>query len=237
MTANQQNLTQWQVELKEKPVAEILRWAADSFPGQLVFATSLGLEDQVLTDLIARNNIAIPIFTLDTGRLFPETYELLGRTERQYGIKIEVYFPKAEAVEAMVNQHGINLFRESVELRKHCCQARKIEPLRRALAGRQAWIAGLRREQAVTRSELQLVEWDGGNGLFKINPLANWSQQDAWDYVHQNNVPYNPLHAQNFPSIGCACCTRAIKTGEDVRAGRWWWESPEHKECGLHNRK
>ena len=215
---------------------EILRWAASRFAGKASFATSLGVEDQALTAMIAGSSLDIPIFTLDTGRRFPETYDLINATQDRFGVDITVYSPDTDQLEAMVNRHGVNLFRDSVELRRECCRVRKIEPLRRALAGLDAWICGLRREQAPTRTDLKAVEWDEGNGLVKICPLIDWTEEDAWSYVREHGVPYNALHDSGFPSIGCACCTRAIEPGEDVRAGRWWWESPDKKECGLHSR-
>jgi phosphoadenosine phosphosulfate reductase len=236
MPALQDQLQALAGELAGKTAVEQLAWAAATFPGKLAFASSLGAEDQVLTDLIARHNLPIPIFTLDTGRLFQESYDLLERTERKYGIKVKIMFPDAGEVERMTGEHGVNLFRESVELRKLCCGVRKIAPLRRALAGLDLWIVGLRREQSVTRTALDYLEWDAGNGLLKLSPLADWSEEQTWDYIKANGVPYHALHDQGFPSIGCACCTRAIQPGEDIRAGRWWWENPEHKECGLHNR-
>jgi phosphoadenosine phosphosulfate reductase len=229
-------LEAWQAELAGKSAEHVLAWAAAQFRGKIRFATSLGLEDQVLTDMIARAGLPIALFTLDTGRLFQETYDLIDRTRERYGIDIEICFPEADAVRAMVHEHGVNLFRKSVDLRKRCCGVRKIEPLRRAIAGQDAWIVGLRREQSVTRSEMRVVEWDGGNGLVKVSPLIDWTEPRVRDYVKNNKVPYNPLHDQNFPSIGCACCTRAVADGEDIRAGRWWWENPEQKECGLHGR-
>ena len=221
-------------ELEGKDPETVLRRAWETFGDGLVFATSLAAEDQVITDIIARNGWPIPFVTLDTGRLFPETYEVLAETERRYGIKVKVFFPDRGQVEAMVAEQGINLFRESVAARKRCCFVRKIEPLRRALAPYKAWLCGLRREQSVTRAGVQVVEDDAANGLVKVNPLAAWSEQDVWGYIAARQVPYNPLHDRGFPSIGCACCTRAVTRTEDVRAGRWWWEEPEHKECGLH---
>ncbi len=198
------------------------------------FANSLGAEDMVLTDLIVKHKLPIEIFSLDTGRLPAETYALMTTVDRHYGLKLKVYFPQAEEVESYVRQHGINAFYDSVTLRKACCYARKVEPLRRALAGKRAWITGMRAEQAATRGQLATREYDEGNGLEKFNPLADWSEKEIWTYIKQHGVPYNALHEQFYPSIGCAPCTRAISLGEDVRAGRWWWESPESKECGLH---
>ncbi|MDR1672453.1 MAG: phosphoadenylyl-sulfate reductase [Bacteroidales bacterium] len=201
---------------------------------KIALSSSLSIEDQVITDMMLKMKSDARIFTLDTGRLFPETYSLMDKTGLQYGVKIEIFFPDCVQVQEMVNTDGINLFYESVEKRKKCCRVRKLEPLQRAFSGLQAWICGLRREQSVTRQDMQMVEWDEGNHLLKINPLINWTEQQVWDYIRTHRVPYNKLHEQNYPSIGCQPCTRAIKDGEDVRAGRWWWESPEHKECGLH---
>lgn len=200
----------------------------------LVFATSLAAEDQVITDMIARSRLPIPLVTLDTGRLFPETYALLAETERRYGVKIRVVFPNAAEVESMVAEKGVNLFTDSVENRKQCCRVRKLEPLKRALSPYRAWICGLRREQSVTRAAIRVVEDDAADGRVKINPLAEWTERQVWEAIAARGVPYNPLHDRGYPSIGCACCTRAVKRTEDVRAGRWWWEVPEHKECGLH---
>lgn len=198
------------------------------------FANSLGAEDMVLTDLIVREALDIEIFSLDTGRLPAETYDLMGRIKRHYGLTLQFYFPRHNLVEAYTREHGINGFYESVDLRKACCHARKVEPLQRALVGKRAWITGLRAEQAATRSGLPVREHDAGNGLEKFNPLADWTEQEVWSYIHANDVPYNRLHTQGYPSIGCAPCTRAVAAGEHVRAGRWWWESPATKECGLH---
>jgi len=205
--------------------------------GTVVFANSFGAEDMVLTDLISKHAPQIGIFSLDTGRLPAETYALLDRTVSHYGITINTYFPDAKEVEVFITDKGANAFYNSVELRKECCRIRKVEPLKRALSGNKAWITGLRREQAATRTELPASEWDDGNGLFKFNPLTEWSQDDVWNYIKHFDVPYNELHDRNFPSIGCAPCTRAISAGEDLRAGRWWWEDPLSKECGLHVKK
>ncbi|MBM4104665.1 MAG: phosphoadenylyl-sulfate reductase [Planctomycetes bacterium] len=213
---------------------EILDYVAGLFDGKIAFATSFGAEDQVLTDMLWRLGRKIRIFTLDTGRLPQETYDVMEAVKEKYNLDIKVYFPDALRVETMVGQKGPNLFYRSVENRKSCCQVRKVEPLRRALTGLEAWICGLRREQAVTRQNIETVAWDEQFELFKICPLALWSQQDVWNYIQQNNVPYHPLHDKGYPSIGCAPCTRAIGPDEDIRAGRWWWEEPEHKECGLH---
>jgi phosphoadenosine phosphosulfate reductase len=199
-----------------------------------VFANSFGAEDMVLTDIIARYYPGIEMFTLDTGRLPEETYNLMREVAERYGIRIPVYFPESAAVEAYVAQHGPNGFYDSIDLRKTCCHIRKVEPLKRALRGKRAWITGLRRDQAPTRKDLSESEFDAGNGLQKISPLLDWSLPDVWAYLKQFDVPYSALHDKGYTSIGCAPCTRAITPGEDVRAGRWWWENPEIKECGLH---
>ncbi|MCA1322950.1 phosphoadenylyl-sulfate reductase [Herbaspirillum sp. alder98] len=201
-----------------------------------VFASSLAAEDMVLTDLILRAGLQdrIGIFSLETGRLHAETLEMFDRINATYGYQVEAYRPQPEAVEHYVRQHGLNAFYDSVELRKECCRIRKMEPLNRALAGKRAWVTGQRRAQSVTRAALDVQERDDAHGMEKFNPLADWSEQDVWDYIRANDVPYNRLHDQGFPSIGCQPCTRAIEPGEDVRAGRWWWENPDSKECGLH---
>lgn len=219
--------------MAEQPVGEALQALARLFPESIVFSTSLGQEDQVLTDIIARHPSDIRIFTLDTGRLFYEHYDLLEKTEARYKTKIQVYFPQATAVESMVNEKGVNLFYESVESRKQCCHVRKVEPLNRALQGAKIWITGLRSGQTELRKDLPVVEWLEEKQLYKINPLLHWSYEDILEYIKEHNVPYNPLHDQGFISIGCAPCTRAIEPGEDPRAGRWWWEQTQ-KECGLH---
>ena len=216
---------------------EALTWFLNEYHGKIALASSMGAEDQVLTDMIVKIDPSAQIFTLDTGRLFYETYELIEKTSLRYKVKIDVYFPDPSKVEAMVNEKGINLFFQSVENRKQCCHVRKIEPLKRAFSGLDVWICGLRREQSTTRTQNEMVEWDEANGLIKLNPLIDWTEQQVWDYIKEHNVPYNVLHDKGFPSIGCQPCTRAIFPGEDVRAGRWWWENPETKECGLHNRK
>lgn len=198
------------------------------------FASSLGAEDMVLTDLIVRDRLDIEIFSLDTGRLPPETYELIDEVRKRYGLTLRLYYPRHNLLEAYTREYGINAFYDSVELRKGCCHVRKVEPLQRALAGRKAWITGMRASQAATRSELPIRSFDAINGLQKFNPLAEWNEREVWAYLKRNGVPYNALHDKFYPSIGCAPCTRAITPGEDVRAGRWWWENPESKECGLH---
>jgi phosphoadenosine phosphosulfate reductase len=218
---------------KAAAAARLLRSAARDF-APAVFANSLGAEDMVLTDLIWSGGIDIGIFSLDTGRLPAETYELIGRVERHYGRRIEVFYPERAGVEACVAAHGIDGFRASVAARQACCQARKVEPLRRKLAGKKAWVTGLRAAQSATRDGLRHIGYDFGFDLVKFNPLAYWSEREIWAYLQKRGVPYNALHDRHYPSIGCAPCTRAVRPGEDVRAGRWWWESPATKECGLH---
>lgn len=212
----------------------LLSWVARRLDRRVAFASSLGAEDQVLTHLISRVAPSIPIFTIDTGRLPQETYDLLEETRTRYGLPVEVLFPNPADVEPMVFEWGPNLFHRSVEDRKLCCHVRKVKPLERRLAGLEAWITGLRREQAVTRSDLQAVQWDEAHQLIKLNPLVDWTEDQVWDYIRARNVPYSRLHDRGYPSIGCAPCTRAVAPGEDIRAGRWWWEQPQHKECGLH---
>jgi len=221
------------VSRKATAVVKVLEEVARDF-SPAVFASSLGAEDQVLTDLIVKSGLPITIFSLDTGRLPTETYDLIADVEKHYGIKLKLYYPKNEAVEQYVRVNGINGFYDSVEQRKGCCHARKVEPLQRALAGNKAWVTGLRAQQATTRAGLPVREWDAGNGLEKFNPLSDWTEKEVWAYIRLHGVPYNALHDKHYPSIGCGPCTRAIAAGEDVRAGRWWWENPESKECGLH---
>ncbi len=216
--------------------ADILALASKEFGSKITFATSLGEEDQVLTDMIAKHAPDIEIFTLDTGRLFAQTYDLWDKNQKRYtDVTFKVYFPDTKAVEDMVKNKGINLFYDSVENRKLCCGVRKVEPLRRALSGVDAWVTGLRRAQSLTRTDAQAFEWDAANDKIKVNPLIDWSLDQVRDYILDNGVDINPLHAQGFVSIGCAPCTRAINEGEDIRAGRWLWEQAEQKECGLHN--
>lgn len=199
-----------------------------------VFASSLAAEDMVLTDLILKAQLPIAIFSLETGRLHPETLAVLDAVKAKYGYDVQLYRPQTEAVDAYVAQNGKDAFYNSIEMRRECCRIRKVEPLGRALAGKKAWVTGQRRAQSATRSDLAIQEDDPAHGMVKFNPLADWSEDDVWNYIRANDVPYNALHDQGFPSIGCAPCTRAIQPGEDVRAGRWWWENPESKECGLH---
>lgn len=219
----------------EQAVTLLKRIATEYSPAAL--ANSLGAEDMVLTDLICTEKLAIENFSLDTGRLPSETCDLIAEVKEHYGLKLTVYFPRHELVEAYVREHGINAFYESVELRKGCCHVRKVEPLQRALSGKKAWITGMRAQQSAMRQGLPVQAFDAVNGLEKFNPLADWTEKEVWAYIKLNDVPYNALHDKHYPSIGCAPCTRAITVGEDIRAGRWWWEQPESKECGLHVKK
>ena len=224
------------VATKRSQVLNVLKEAASKFPA-ITFANSFGAEDMVLTDIIMREKLAIEIFSLDTGRLPAETYTLMAEAENTYSTKLKVYFPKHEVVEQYVQIKGINAFYESTDLRKACCHMRKVEPLQRALGSKQAWITGMRADQATTRANLPVQEFDEGNKLEKFNPLSDWNEQEVWAYIRLHEVPYNKLHDAFYPSIGCAPCTRAVAMGEDVRAGRWWWEDPTSKECGLHVKK
>lgn len=214
---------------------DVLRWAMDAFPGALALAWS-GAEDVAVLDMMWRlDPKRTRVFTLDTGRLNPETYELIDAVREKYKLPVDVMFPQAKDVEALVREKGMNLFYHSIDNRKACCQVRKVEPLNRALAGLDGWITGLRKSQSVTRGRLSKVEIDPVHGkIAKINPLCDWSTAQVFDYMAANGVPKNRLHEQGYPSIGCAPCTRAVKPGEDERAGRWWWENPDSKECGLH---
>ncbi|NMO13487.1 phosphoadenylyl-sulfate reductase [Pyxidicoccus fallax] len=221
--------------LKDAPAQEVLAWVEQRFGARAALASSFGVEDMVLIDLARHHAPSLRIFTLDTGRLPPETYELIEVVRNRYGATVETFFPERARVEALESSQGYFSFRKSLEARKECCAIRKVEPLRRALAGREAWLTGLRREQSVNRAAVEVAELDREHGgLIKLNPLAAWTRQDVWSYVKANAVPYNSLHDRGYPSIGCAPCTRAVKPYEDERAGRWWWESREHSECGLH---
>ena len=216
-------------------LTESLRFLSENFTGKIVFSTSFGIEDQVITNEIFTSKLNnIEVFTLDTGRLFPETYAVWDKTNLQYGKQIKAYYPQASTLEKYVNQNGINGFYASVENRKECCHIRKVEPLNRALEGANLWITGLRAEQSQNRQNVQLLEWDQNFKLYKYNPLLNWTLEEVVSCLKQNGVPYNVLHDKGYVSIGCAPCTRAIKEGEDFRAGRWWWEDQSKKECGLH---
>ena len=222
-------------ELEGKSPQDVLVWGLQHFFPRIALASSFGAEDVALIDMLVTLNPKVTIFTLDTGRLNEETYDVMERIRQKYGIAIKSYFPNFERVQALEREKGFYSFRQSVENRKECCGIRKVEPLGRALGELDAWITGLRRTQAVTRADVPKVELDAAHGgMVKLNPLADWSESQVWDHIKQHQVPYNALHDAGYPSIGCAPCTRAIKPGEDVRAGRWWWEHPEQKECGLH---
>ena len=223
-------------KIEESSLPDGLRLISEWFPGKVVFSSSLGQEDQVLTDVIFKNDLPITIFTIDTGRLFNETYELLDRTTARYKKNIQVYFPEAADVEEFVVSKGINSFYESVDNRKECCHIRKVKPLNRALNGAEVWITGLRAEQSNNRHDMPMIEWSEERKLYKFNPLIRWTYVEMMDYINKFNVPYNRLHDKGFISIGCAPCTRAVEPGEDARAGRWWWETSQ-KECGLHETK
>ncbi|MGE0638217.1 MAG: phosphoadenylyl-sulfate reductase [Bacteroidia bacterium] len=222
-------------QFKGKPIPEVIAALSQDYK-QIVFSTSFGQEDQVLTDLIFKNNLAAEVFTLDTGRLFNETYETFHRTLKRYKKEIKTYFPDKTKTEELLTKKGPFSFYDSVDNRKECCHIRKVEPLQRALKGKEIWITGLRSAQSAGRENLPLFQWDETYQLIKYNPLTDWSLEQVVEYLHQNNVPYNPLHDKGFASIGCAPCTRAIEPGEDIRAGRWWWEDSK-KECGLHETK
>jgi len=232
-----EKLEQYRKECAGKSPQELLGWVLKTFGREhIAIASSLGAEDQVLTDMALAVDPAFPVFTLDTGRLPQETYDLIERTMKKYRMRFEILFPDRAAVERMEGEKGPNLFYESVENRKLCCGVRKVESLKRKLGTLKAWVCGLRRAQAVTRGGVEQVDWDAAFGIYKISPLAAWSEEEVWSYIKEHQVPYNALHDKGYSSIGCGPCTRAIKPGEDVRAGRWWWEAPEHKECGLHKR-
>ncbi len=223
-------------ELKGLNTTEGLAWVGNNFVKKAKFSSALGIEDQVITHIIGRQKLPIEIFTLDTGRLFQETYDLLDLTRSKYQISIKTYYPSSQKVETLLTEKGPNSFYASVENRKECCFIRKVEPLKRALEGASVWIAGIRAEQSANRGQMELVEWDDQHKVIKYNPLLAWSEQEVLKFVEENKVPVNTLHKKGFPSIGCAPCTRAIVAGEDPRAGRWWWEATS-KECGLHETK
>lgn len=220
---------------KASPI-ELLKYCIEKFQDKIFFTTSLGAEDQVISHLLADINKQTRIVTLDTGRLFPETLDLIQYTNEKYKITIEVLFPDYKQVEQMVNEKGINLFYDSIENRLNCCDVRKNEPLKRILPGMEVWITGIRKEQSANRKDTKLAEWDEKNNLIKINPLVNWTEQEVWNFIKLNKVPYNILHDKGYPSIGCAPCTRPIEKGQDIREGRWWWENEDTKECGLHHK-
>lgn len=223
-------------EMEDQSAMEVLKWAINAYSPKIALASSFGAEDVILIDMMVKiNKEKTKIFTLDTGRLNQETYDVMDAIRKKYGIQIEVYFPEQRETEEMVKIKGMNLMYESVENRKLCCEIRKVHPLNRALSKLDGWITGLRREQAITRANIYKLEIDSSHGnIVKINPLADWTNEMIWDYIHKNNVPYNKLHDSGYPSIGCEPCTRAVHRGEDPRAGRWWWENATQKECGLH---
>lgn len=222
-------------DLETAPPQDVLQWALDRFHPRMSLACSFSAEDLVVLDMMSRIVDKPRVFMLDTGRLNPETYDVADQVRARYGIEIEVYFPNTESVQSMVREHGPNLFYRSIDLRKHCCHVRKVEPLQRALSNVDAWLTGLRREQSPTRTQIPKADVDEAHGgIYKINPIAEWTSADVWAYVRQHDVPYNALYDQGYASIGCAPCTRPVQPGESERAGRWWWEAPEHKECGLH---
>jgi phosphoadenosine phosphosulfate reductase len=215
-------------------IIENLRSIAGAFPGRAVFSSSFSWEDQIITHIIFTEALNIEVFTLDTGRLFPETYSTWSRTLEQYRQPVHAYYPEARALQEFVTAKGPNSFYESVENRKHCCHIRKVEPLQRALNGKKIWITGIRAAHSPDRHNMQQVEWDSANEIIKYHPLLHWTTEEVRSFIDKNNIPYNPLHDKGFVSIGCAPCTRAVKPGEDFRAGRWWWEDATKKECGLH---
>lgn len=234
MIVTERTLGALRMELDGKSMVRSLAILAEKYPDQVVFSTSFGIEDQVIAHFIFENNLPIKVFTLDTGRLFPETYSTWSRTVERYGQPIETFYPDAEALQAFVSQKGPNSFYESVENRKSCCHIRKVEPLNRALAGQAIWITGIRAEQSPNRQDMSDLEWDAAHQLIKFHPIFDWTYEQVRDFINKNGIPYNPLHDKGFVSIGCAPCTRAIRPGEDFRAGRWWWEDASKKECGLH---
>jgi phosphoadenosine phosphosulfate reductase len=222
-------------EFKAKKAEELLGWALEHFHPKIALASSFGAEDVVLIDMLVKLEPGARVFTLDTGRLNEETYEVMDRIRAKYKVAIESFFPDFRAVEKLEREKGFYSFRQSVDNRIECCGIRKVEPLKRALKGLDAWITGLRHEQSLTRKAVERIEKDEAHGgILKINPLVDWTTDEVWAYIRKNDVPYNKLHDAGYPSIGCAPCTRAVKPGEDIRAGRWWWERPDHKECGLH---
>lgn len=230
----EQKISEWNRLLGKASPQETLKFFRGEFGTEMGFSSSMGAEDQVLTDMLVKTDPGIRIITLDTGRLFPETLNLIDETNEHYKISIEVFFPDYRKVQKMVKEKGINLFYKSVENRKLCCDIRKVEPLTRALSGMKAWITGIRKDQTIDRFHTRLIEWDKGFNLFKINPLYLWTEKMVWEYIHTNKVPYNKLYDQGYRSIGCQPCTRPVGKDEDPRAGRWWWEDQGHKECGLH---
>jgi len=230
-----EKLEQYRAETAGLDAAALLGWGLKTFGvDKIALASSLGSEDQVLTDMILVENSKARIFTLDTGRQFPENYEVIQECINKYGFSYEICFPEPSDIIELISVKGPNLFYNSIQDRKACCEVRKMKPLRKKLATVDCWVTGLRRQQSITRTDFHAVEWDENFKIYKINPLIEWKEENLWEYILENGVPYNKLHDIGFPSIGCQPCTRAVKHGEDIRAGRWWWETPEQKECGLH---
>jgi phosphoadenosine phosphosulfate reductase len=234
MHLSSEDLRELQLEHLGKSPELILASFQDNYGDDLILASSLGAEDQVLTHMLLSINPKARIFVLDTGRLHQETYDVMALTMAKYGMRYEVHFPDRDDVEELLSKKGPNSFYDSVENRKECCHIRKVAPLKRALQGVHAWVTGQRRDQSMTRTALEEIEWDPAHHCIKLNPLADWTTEDVWSYIQAHDIPVNYLHKKGFPSIGCAPCTRAVKPGEDQRAGRWWWENPDSKECGLH---
>lgn len=230
-------IQEWNDILDKVSAEEVMAFFGREFGNAVCLSSSMGVEDQVLTDMLVRMNHPGKIITLDTGRLFPETLDLIDRTNKHYGINIEVFFPDYHDVQEMVAEKGINLFYESIGNRKLCCHMRKVEPLKRSMEGMKAWITGIRKDQTLDRFNTRLVEWDEGFQVVKVNPLYRWTEKRVWEYVQEHDVPYSELYDNGYRSIGCQPCTRAVRKDEDPRAGRWWWEDQGHKECGLHIRE
>ncbi|MFW5821981.1 MAG: phosphoadenylyl-sulfate reductase [Tangfeifania sp.] len=237
MTTDQRLADKYNSGFSDQTIIQKIKKLTDNHSDKVIFTTSFGYEDQVITDMIFRNDLPVKVVTLDTGRMFEETYKVFRSTVERYGKPIKAYFPPTDKVEKLLNEKGPFSFYESLENRKECCFIRKVIPLKRALEGNEIWITGLRASQSENRNDLNEFEWDEGNQILKFNPLINWSLEEVKDYVKKNNVPYNVLHDKGFVSIGCEPCTRAVKPGEDFRAGRWWWEQNSGKECGLHESK
>ncbi len=235
MAINKETIQAVSAQMQDASAEEILQWGIDNLGiGNFALASSMGAEDQVLTQIFLSLNSKARIFSLDTGRLHQETYSVMSKSIQKYGFCYEVLFPDRARIEETVSKLGPNFFYESIESRHLCCDIRKVEPLKRKLSELNGWVTGLRRQQAVTRTHLPKIEWDDANNIVKLNPLADWTEEQVWEYINAHQIPYNVLHDKGFASIGCAPCTRAIAKGEDIRAGRWWWENPEQKECGLH---
>ena len=231
-----ENISSLIEQFKDKSPETMLNYFMGKFGHRLALSSSLSIEDQTITDMMLKIDRNARIFTLDTGRLFPETYQLIDKTNKKYDIKMEIFCPQANLLQDFVREYGINPFYESIEKRHHCCEVRKLEPLSRAFDTVDVWVCGLRKSQSITRTDMQMIEWDEQHAKLKLNPLINWTEEQVWEYVKEKHVPYNELYKKGFPSIGCEPCTRAVKQGEDIRSGRWWWEDPNHRECGLHRK-